>query len=122
MTKLDRLRIRIKALKGKKFTSYELRDGDDDVNSHVRMWQLVKNGEIVAVGKTRNFGQPATVYQEANLRAVGLPTRLPGPPKRAEDESPWAGTWLERPIPAAYLSGKKTVHYGLSANLPGDDE
>jgi len=121
MTKMDALRVRIKALKGKVFTSKDVKGYEGDRNSHVCIFALVKNGEVAVVGRTLSNGQKAYTYREIKLRQIGLPTRTPFPAPLPAEDSPWEGTWLELPVPAAYLAGKKVVHYGLSRVDPDDE-
>jgi len=118
---MDVIRTRIKALNGGEFVALDVKEGDDDRNFHVRVSTLLKNGEIMSVGKVKNRGQTVTRYRESELREIGLSNRVPFH-KSPTENSPWEGTWLEVPVPPTYLAGKKTVHYGLSRSGDDDDE
>jgi len=121
MTKMDTIRTKVKALKGAEFVAVDVKEDGEDKNFHVRVATLLKNNEITAIGKTKHHGHTVTVYREFNLRKIGLPARTPFERPLSYDSNPWAGTWLELPIPAPYLGGRKTTHYGLSRS-DSDDE
>lgn len=96
MTKIDTLRLRIKALNGANFTCKDV--GQGYVNAHKFIGDLEANGEIKFVGYFETIGRHAKMYSEIKVREVRnkeVTKREKSCEQVESAPSPWMNIWPE---------------------------